>query len=345
MASSGIPVVVVGLGEIGQAIARGVIARSDLRLVGAVDPHPELAGRPLADVLASPAPDQAVAASAAELLREVRGGVVLHAAGSRFLEALPALTEAVRAGASVVSTCEELAWPWLRSEEAADELDRLCEERNVAVLGTGVNPGFALDRLPAFLGQVTGTVRHVRGLRVVDASGRRPALQRKIGAGLTEDAFHEAAERGEVGHVGLAESAALVAAGLGLPLEEMEEEILPLVAQEDGEPLPPGPLSSFAGEGGNARMGIVLRGQVAGVQQTARVFDGEREVVRLELVLAMGAEDPRDEIELDADPPIRVLVPGGIPGEPATVAAVLNAVMAVTELRGLVTVLDLPAGR
>ena len=230
---------------------------------------------------------------------------------------------------SVVSTCEELSWPWLRSEEEADALDRLCEERNVAVLGTGVNPGFALDRLPVFLGQVTGTVRHVRALRVVDVLSRRPALVRKVGAGLTEEVFLAAAERGEVGHVGLAESAALVAAGLGLPLDEVEEELLPLLAEEDGV-------------GTAAR---VRRGQVAGLQQVARVFADGREVVRLELRMALGAADPRDEVELDADPPLKLSIPGGIPGEAATVAAVLNSVMAVTELRGLVTVLDLPAGR
>jgi hypothetical protein len=316
VASSGIPVVVMGLGDIGQAIARAALARPELSLIGAVDRHDDLAGRPLSEVLGAPGCDAPVAADLAALLRAARGGVLL---------------EAVRAGVSVVSTCEELAWPWLRSEEAAEQLDRLCEERNVAVLGTGVNPGFVLDRLPAFLGQITGAVRHVRAVRVVDAARRRPALQRKIGAGLTEEAFHDAAERGEVGHVGLAESAALVAAGLGLPLEEVEEELLPLVAQDDA----PAPGAVVE----------VRRGQVAGLSQTARVFADEREVVRLELTIAIGAEDPRDEVELDAEPPVRLVVPGGIPGEEATVAAVLNAVGAITELRGLVTVLDLPAGR
>jgi len=329
VASSGIPVVVMGLGDIGQSIARSVLARPELRLLGAVDLRTELAGRRLSDVLGVAGCDAPIATDPADLLRAARGGVLLHAAGSRFEAVLPQLTQAVRAGLSVVSTCEELAWPWLRDEAAADELDRLCEERNVAVLGTGVNPGFVLDRLPTVLGQVTGAVRHARAQRIVDAATRRPALQRKVGAGLTEDAFHEAAERGAVGHVGLAESAALVAAGLGLALDEVEEELLPLVAQDDelGAAVP------------------VRRGQVAGVQQTARVFAEEREVVRLELTIAIGAEDPRDEIELDADPPVRLVIPGGIAGEEATTAAVLNAVGAVTELRGLVTVLDLPAGR
>jgi 4-hydroxy-tetrahydrodipicolinate reductase len=325
----GIPVVVMGLGEIGRAIARAALARPDLELVAAVDSSPALAGRPLGEVLGVPAPALKIAADPKAALAAAKGGVLLLATASTLDAVRPDLERAVRAGLSVVSTCEELAYPWLRHEEAADALDRLCEQRNVAVLGTGANPGFVLDRLPAVLGHATGPVRHVRGLRVVDASRRRAALLRKIGAGLSEDAFHEAAERGEVGHVGLAESAALAATGLGLGVDEVDEELAPLVAEEDarGGPAP------------------VRRGQVAGFTQVARVFADEREVVRLELTIAVDADDPRDEVELDADPPLRLVVPGGIPGDAATAAAVVNAAVAVTELRGLVTVLDLPVGR
>jgi 4-hydroxy-tetrahydrodipicolinate reductase len=180
------------------------------------------------------------------------------------------------------------------------------------------------------LAQVTGPVRHVRGVRVVDLARRRAALQRKVGVGLDERAFHDGVERGEIGHVGLAESAALVAEGcVGLEEYEVDEDIAPLVAEEDGAGVVP-----------------VRAGQVAGLHHEARVFaeDG-REVVRLELTLALGAEDPRDELALDADPPLRVVVPGGVPGDPATAHAVVNAVPAVVELRGIVSVLDLPAGR
>jgi 2,4-diaminopentanoate dehydrogenase len=328
VATSDIPVVVVGLGEIGQSIARAALARPELRIVGAVDTNPSLGGRRLADVLGVPAPELKVASDARAAFAAARGGVVLHATGSRFDAVLPELEAAVRAGLSVVSTCEELAWPWLRHDEAAQALDRLCHDRNVAVLGTGVNPGFVLDRLPIFLANVVGAVRHVRGTRVVDAARRRAALRRKIGAGLSEEAFHEAAERGDLGHVGLAESAALCADALGLDLDEVDEEIVPLVAEEDADG--PEPLR---------------KGQVAGLQQVARVFAGEREVVRLELTIAIGAEDPRDEVELDADPPLRLLVPGGVAGDLATANAVVSAASAVTELRGLVTVVELPTGR
>jgi 2,4-diaminopentanoate dehydrogenase len=328
VAENGIPVVLVGLGEIGRAIARAALARPDLRVVGAIDIDPAKAGRPLAEVLGAAAPDLLVAPDPRAAYAAAKGGVALLATGSRFEAVLPEIERAVRAGLSVISTCEELAYPFLRYEEAANALDELAEEKNVAVLGTGVNPGFVLDRLPALLGQMTGPVRHLRGVRVVDAARRRPALLRKIGAGLTEDAFDAADERGEVGHVGLAESAALAAVGLGLSVDEVEEELAPLVAEEDWD----GPVQ-------------VRKGPVAGVSQVARVFADEREVVRLELTIQIGADDPRDELELDADPAVRVIVPGGIAGDLATAAAVVNAVPAVAELRGLVTVLDLPAGR
>lgn len=329
MSQGGIPVVLLGLGEIGQAIARAALLRPELRIVAAVDAAPAFAGRTLSQVLGEPAPDATIARRLADVTALAPGGVVLAATGSRFDEVLPDLEQAARAGLHVVSTCEELAWPWLNHADEAAILDRLCHEKNVAILGTGVNPGFVLDRLPAILAQVTGPVRHLRGVRVVDVARRRGALQRKVGAGLTEDEFHDRVEQGTLGHVGLAESAAMAAeACIGVDEYEVDEEILPLVAEEDAE----GPVP-------------VARGRVAGLHHEARVFVEGREVVRLELTIAVGAEDPRDELVLDADPPVKLVVPGGIAGDAATVHAVVNAVPALVELRGLVSVLDLPAGR
>ena len=329
MSQDGIPVVVLGLGEIGQAIARAALLRPELRLVAAVDPAPARAGRPLSALLGESAPDATIARSLREIAASAKGGVVLQATQSRFEEVLPDLEEAVRAGLHVASTCEELAWPWLNHADAAGALDRLCHEKNVAVLGTGVNPGFVLDWLPATLAQITGPVRHLHGVRVVDVSRRRSALQRKVGVGLEEREFHERVERGEIGHVGLAESAAMAAeACVGVDEYEVDEEIVPLLADEDaGGPLP------------------VAKGRVAGLHHEVRVFAGGREVVRLELTIAVGASDPRDELVLDADPPVRLVIPGGIAGDAASVHAVVNAVPALVELRGLVSVLDLPAGR
>jgi 4-hydroxy-tetrahydrodipicolinate reductase len=325
VADGGIPVVILGLGEVGRAIARRVLTRPELVLTGAVDPGKGIAGRKLDELLGVPAGGLTVAGDPAAALKAAKGGVAILAATSSFEKALPLLQQAVRAGCSVGSTCEELAWPWLHHEAAAEALDALCEQHDVAVVGTGVNPGFSLDRLPAVLAQVVGEVRHVKGLRVVDLAAGSESLRRKLGIGLDPAAFEAADERGQLGHVGLAESAALAAVGCGLEFDEVDEELTPLLADEDGHG--------------------VKAGQVAGVQQVARAFADGREVVRLELQFALGAEEPRDEVEIDADPPLRAVVPGGIPGEAATANAVVHAALAITERRGLITVLDLPAGR
>jgi 4-hydroxy-tetrahydrodipicolinate reductase len=322
---SGIPVVVAGLGVVGQAIARSVLETPELRLVGAIDPARGLAGRRLEGILNAHCPGVAVAAEPSLAFAAARGGVLLQATGSTLEKVRSQIEQAVQAGLSVASTCEELAYPWLRHEAEAEALDRLCEKSDVAVLGTGVNPGFALDRLPAFLSQVSGPVRHIEASRVVDAASRRANLRRKIGAGLTEEQFQRSVDRGEAGHVGLAESAALAALGCGLDVDEVDEEIEPVFAPRT--------------------QGGVKEGEVAGVHQRARGYAGGREVVRLDLVIAVGAEHPRDEVRLDADPPLRLTIPGGLAGEEATAWAVVRAATALPMLRGLITVLDLPSGR
>jgi len=191
-----------------------------------------------------------------------------------------------------------------------------------------VNPGLALDRLPALLSQGTGAVRRLEARRVVDLSSRREALWRKAGVGLTPEEFRRAVEADAIGHVGLAESATLAALGCGLDLDELEEEAEPVLASRDlAGPVP------------------VRKGGIAGIRQVARGWQEGREVVRLEVVLAAGAEDPRDEVRIESDPPLRLLIPGGFPGEASTAWSVVHAAAAIPLLQGLVTVLDLPPGR
>ena len=209
-----VPVVVMGLGFIGQEIARAALASAEVELIGAVDTNPQLAGRPLADVLGQPTPKLKVTDSLERALGRRRGAVLLHATGSRLPQVMDQLLDAIKLGIPVVSTCEELAFPFLKHPELAAKLERAAEKAGVAVLGTGVNPGFFMDRLVATAGQACGPVRRVTVTRVVDARTRREALQRKVGAGLTEDEFFALVDKDQLGHVGLVESAALCALGL-----------------------------------------------------------------------------------------------------------------------------------
>jgi len=86
--------------------------------------------------------------------------------------------------------------------------------------------------------------------------------------------------------------------------------------------------------------------QPGAVQQLARAFHDGKEVANLDLTIALGAPQPRDEIELEGEPGIRVLIPGGTQGDKATCWTVVHAAPLVQGSEpGLISVLDLPAGR
>src|SRR5262249_4841862 len=132
----------------------------------------------------------------------------------------------------VVSTCAELSCPWLRYPELANALHHTARRAGVSVIGTGVNPGFSLDRLVATAGAASGNVRHVHAVRVVDISNRREAMLRKAGVGLSAADFQTKASSNQVGHIGLIESAVLVARALDLMCDSFEEHIDPVIAQQ-----------------------------------------------------------------------------------------------------------------
>jgi 4-hydroxy-tetrahydrodipicolinate reductase len=325
-----VPVVVMGLGFIGRELARAALRNPEVKLVGAVDQNPAWAGKPLSEFVPGAPAKLKVRARVADLATLLKGAVVLHATGSRLPDVADQLLECMRAGAGVVSTCEELAFPYLKHPELSDKLDRAARRAGVSILGTGVNPGFVLDRLVATLGQSCGPVRHALASRVVDARTRREALQRKIGAGLTEEEFHMRVEDDLLGHVGLIESAALTALGLGMDCDDFEEEILAVIADEDILD------GAFP----------VRKGQVAGIHQVAVGLEDGKERVRLELTIALGAEAAGDRIELDADPVLKVQIPGGVAGDSATAHLAVNAAPRLMAAEpGLLTVLELPAGR
>lgn len=325
-----VPVVVMGLGYIGQQIAKAASASEELMLVGAVDNSPSLVGKKLGEVIGAPALSMRIADDLSRAVGRHRGAVVLHATSSRLSQVAGQIFEALRLGLSVVSTCEELSFPYIKHPELAHELDQAAQKAGVAVLGTGVNPGFVLDRLVATVGQVCSRVRRVHATRVVDARTRREALQRKVGAGLTEDEFDRLAEKDAIGHVGLLESAALCAVGLGIDCDDFEEELVPVIAEEDIE--------------GGAF--VVKKGRVAGVFQSAVGYEDGQERVRLELTIAMGAEPVGDRLALDSEPSVELEIKGGLQGDLATANVVVNAAPRVSSAEpGLLTVLELPAGR
>ncbi|HJZ49155.1 MAG TPA: dihydrodipicolinate reductase [Roseiflexaceae bacterium] len=322
-----IQVVCYGLGPIGIGIARLALARPGIAVVGAIDLDSQKVGRDLGTLAGGAELGVIVSDDAAATLAQARPDVVLHATSSSLTKVAEQLAQIAEYGAHVVSTCEELAYPWTAQPQLAAELDSAARRAGVTLLGTGVNPGYAMDALPLMLTAPCAAVRVVRVLRVVDAARRRGPLQRKVGAGLTPAEFEARVRDGTVRHVGLPESLHMLATRLGWRLDKMDDTIAAVLADQ---PI----VTDFV---------QVAAGQVAGVRQIARGFVAGREVLRLELQMYVGAPNPRDSVEIDGDPPVRMTMEGGLHGDVATAAIVVNATSSVMRSApGLASMAEVP---
>ena len=96
---------------------------------------------------------------------------------------------------------------------------------------------------------------------------------KKIGAGMTVEEFNAKVAEGIIKHHGLPESVAMVADGLGLPVDDITETIEPVVAKA--------PVKTEFLE--------VAAGQAAGVHQIARGFVKGKEKIYLELQMTTTA--------------------------------------------------------
>jgi hypothetical protein len=323
-----IRVVCYGLGPIGLGIARLALKRPGIETVGAIDLDPVKIGADLGVLAGGPAETGVtVGGDAAAILDATRPDVVLHATSSSLAKVADQLLRIAECGAHVVSTCEELSYPWTAHPQLAAELDAAARRAGVTLLGTGVNPGYAMDALPLMLTAPCAAVRAVRVLRVVDAGRRRGPLQRKVGAGLTPEEFEARVAAGTVRHVGLPESLHMLATRLGWRLDRMDDTIAAVLADQ-----------SIATDYVNVEVG-----QVAGVRQVARGFMRDREVLNLELRMYVGAPDPQDTVEVDGDPPVRMTIAGGLHGDVATAAIVINAAASVVRATpGLASMAEVP---
>jgi len=96
---------------------------------------------------------------------------------------------------------------------------------------------------------------------------------------------------GRLGHIGLAESAWMLAEVLGLgPEAEIEETLAPVIAT--------GAVSTEFLD--------VAPGRVAGIDQTLSLVVDGRRPVRMELQMYVGAESPRDAVSIEGVPPLEL---------------------------------------
>ncbi|HEY5611630.1 MAG TPA: dihydrodipicolinate reductase [Thermoanaerobaculia bacterium] len=320
VAAQPIPVAIYGIGPIGAEITKLILTKPWLELVSAVDIDTAKIGRDIGDLIGSHKVGVAVTPEITN-----KPTVICHSTGSRLRDVEGQLKALLGARSHVVSTCEELSFPL--DHQIRERLEQTARAANVALLGTGVNPGFVMDKLPLTLTAVCQQIESVTIVRIQNASTRREPLQRKVGAGMTVDEFRAAVDAGKIKHMGLRESLMLVGSGLGIEFNSVsDEKIEPIVAKREV-------VTQYL---------KVAPGQVAGVHQT---IDGKGRInVSLELQMYVGAEDvAADRVIVKGVPDLELVIKGGVHGDRATAAMVVNAIPRVIAAHpGVLTMDDIP---
>jgi 4-hydroxy-tetrahydrodipicolinate reductase len=240
---------------------------------------------------------------------------------------MPQIETILKSKTPIVSTTEELVYPGYTNVRIARRIDGWARKAKVAVLGTGVNPGFAMDALPIALTAVCERVERVIVNRVQDARVRRLPFQQKIGTGLTTEQFQRQVDEGTVRHVGFTESVAMIADALGWRLDRITDDTQPKIAATTIS-------SEFL---------AVDPGYVCGLIQNAVGYRGGEPAIRLHMEAYLGAPESYDAIEIEGSPGLSMKITGGIHGDIATASIVVNSIAKVLDASpGLHTMRDLP---
>jgi 4-hydroxy-tetrahydrodipicolinate reductase len=320
-----------GLGPIGVETLRLASAKPWIQIVGAIDNDPGKAGKDLSEVTGIKSlKSLKVYPTFKAMSAEARPDLIFHTTVSRFKLAFDQIEPIARAGIGVVSSCEELLFPQLREPKLAGELDAICRKSGARVVGTGVNPGFVMDLLPVCMTGVSRKVTALHIQRVVNASTRRGPLQRKIGSGLSPAEFRRLFREGKAGHAGLKESLALIAHCLGWKVQNMTETGDAVVASKNIR----------------TKHVEVKKGQTCGLHQYAQAKLNGKICLTLDLKMYLDAADPHDAIQVEGEPPLDVLIRGGVAGDHATVAALINTAPRLLQAQpGLLLMTDLAVPR
>jgi len=324
--SSQIKVVQIGLGQLGQKVVKCIYERKEIRVVAAVDKSIDKVGKDLGEVCNI---DKKIGIRVEKniSIKKEKPDIAIITTVSKIKDVVPQIEKLINYGVNVISSCEELTFPWRTFPELSKRIDESAKKNNVIVLATGVNPGFLMDFLPVVMTGICEDVEEIKIYRYQDASIRRIPFQKKVGVGLTIDEFEKRKIGGALRHVGLVESMHMIACALGWELDKTEDIISPVIAEKD-----------FVTGNYNIKEGMIL-----GAQQIGKGYIRNKQVLTLDFKASVGEKNSGDTIKIIGKPNINMNIDRGVNGDIATYAILVNAIKLInTTAPGFKTMLDIP---
>jgi 2,4-diaminopentanoate dehydrogenase len=333
-----VKVAIWGFGAMGSGMAKMLLNKKGVEIVGVCDMHPARVGKSIYEVLGTPKGDRKeviINANIDEVLTEKCCDVCLCATDSYTKKAFPRLKLVLEKKINVISTAEEMSYPKAQNPELAAELNRIAKENGVTVLGTGINPGLMMDLLVVCLTGCMIDVEHIEAKRVNSLSPFGPAVMEEQGVGITVKAFEDGVKDGSLaGHVGFAESVGMISEAIGWKVDKFEQQMKPIVTDIDRK----------------SPYGFAKAGDVAGVNMTGQGYvDGKVKIDMIhpqQIEPEMVGQQTGDYITIKGTPSIHMANNPEVEGGLGTIAMCVNMIPHVINAApGLKTMIDLPVPR
>ncbi len=333
-----VKVAIWGFGAMGSGMAKMLLTKKGVDIIGVCDMHPARAGKSIFEVLdvkRGDRKDVIIKANIDEVLTEKCCDICLCATDSFTKNAFPKLKSVLEKKINVISTAEEMSYPQAKNPELAKELNRIAKENGVTILGTGINPGLIMDLLVVCLTGCMTEVTHVEAKRVNSLSPFGPAVMEEQGVGMKVEDFNAGVKDGTLaGHVGFIESVNMIADSMGWKVEKFEQQMSPIVTKVDRK----------------SPYGFAAAGDVAGVNMTGQGYvNGE---VKIDMIHPQQIEPEMegtftgDYITIKGTPEVNMSIKPEVDGGLGTIAMCVNMIPHVINANpGLKTMIDLPVPR
>ena len=333
-----VKVAIWGFGAMGSGMARMLLTKKGVDIVGVCDRNEARVGKSMFEVLGverGDRPEVIINSNIDEVVTEKGCDVCLCATDSFTKKAFPRLKAVLEKKVNVISTAEEMSYPQAQNPELAAELNKIAKENGVTILGTGINPGLIMDLLVVCLTGCMTNVEHIEAKRVNSLSPFGPAVMQEQGVGITVDAFNAGVADGSLaGHVGFAESINMIGDAIGWKVEKYETQMEPIVTTVDRK----------------SPYGFAAAGNVAGVNMTGQGFvNGEVKIDMIhpqQIDPEMEGTHPGDYITIKGTPEVNMCIKPEVEGGLGTIAMCVNMIPHVINAApGLKTMIDLPVPR
>ncbi|GAB6087958.1 2,4-diaminopentanoate dehydrogenase [Alkaliphilus crotonatoxidans] len=333
-----VKVIIWGFGAMGSGMAKMLLKKKGVEIVGVCDRAEARIGKDIYEVLEVERLDRKpviITDNIDEIAKPGFADIALVATDSFTRHTFDKIKKLVEQKINVISTAEEMAFPQAQEPELAKEMDQLARENGVSILGTGINPGFVLDLLILALTGTCEEVDFIKAARINDLSPFGHAVMEEQGVGLSVEAFKDGVANGKVaGHVGFPESIGMIAQGIGWKIDKIQQTREPIVTNVPRQ----------------TQYAKVEAGNVAGCRQCGYGYQGEEVKIDMEhpqqILPEKEGVDTGDYIWIKGTPNINLQIKPEIPGGIGTIAMCVNMIPHVINATpGLKTMLDLPVPR